>query len=487
MSTAFGPDSAHLAALHSVVSRLEAVEIRIREAEAERLSLLAEALDIAASENERRVAAVPSGSCAELAYRAVRAEVAAVLRQSERAVERRMSHAHALTADYPEVFEAYRSGRISEQHTTVIADAGLLVGSGESPGVLERRSAYETAALEVALTETPARLRPVARRLAEQFAEEPLDERHAEARRRRRVSLIDGEDGMSDLIAHIPTAEAHAVYQRLTAMSVRIERQRSGTAADARIGTTAGAAAGTGASADANAGPGADTGEPEGVGIGALVAPCGRDGIRADLLTDLLLSGAPGSGPGTWPTGLGAIRAQVQVIVTDEALLRGGAALGPASGTIPLLAGHGPIDTGTARRLAAAAAHWDTVDEDPLTGAVLSVDRYRPSESMRRFLVARDEHCRFPGCRVPASRCDVDHTLDAAFGGPTATDNLAHLCRGHHTLKHHTGWRVRQREGGALVWTSPTGRVYRDRPGREAGSRVRFVPSLGSDADPPPF
>jgi len=65
---------------------------------------------------------------------------------------------------------------------------------------------------------------------------------------------------------------------------------------------------------------------------------------------------------------------------------------------------------------------------------------------------------------VPVSRCDIDHTVDAALGGETSTANLAHLCRGHHTLKHHTDWRVAQDSGGGLLWTSPTGRVHVDRP-----------------------
>ena len=82
------------------------------------------------------------------------------------------------------------------------------------------------------------------------------------------------------------------------------------------------------------------------------------------------------------------------------------------------------------------------------------------------------EHCRFPGCRQPAHRCDVDHTHDAALGGETQIDNLAHLCRRHHTLKHATHWQVRQLGGGTLEWTSPTGLVYIDVP----SPTLRFPP-----------
>ena len=108
----------------------------------------------------------------------------------------------------------------------------------------------------------------------------------------------------------------------------------------------------------------------------------------------------------------------------------------------------------------------------PVTGCVLAVDRYRQTSALTRFLRARDERCRFPGCRQPVWRCDIDHTLDAAHGGPTEHCNLAHLCKRHHVLKHHSAWTVRQLPGGILEWTSPTGRIHTDHP----EPTVRFEP-----------
>src|SRR5690606_14267470 len=126
---AFGPGSAHLVALESVLTRLEAAERRIRQAEAERVRLLAEAFDVAAAESDSRISFVPLGAPAELAYRAVRAEVAACLHESEHTAERRMSHAVALTRDYRRVFDAYETGLVSERHATVITDAGSVIGA----------------------------------------------------------------------------------------------------------------------------------------------------------------------------------------------------------------------------------------------------------------------------------------------------------------------------------------------------------------------
>ncbi|MDD7960725.1 HNH endonuclease signature motif containing protein, partial [Microbacterium thalli] len=95
------------------------------------------------------------------------------------------------------------------------------------------------------------------------------------------------------------------------------------------------------------------------------------------------------------------------------------------------------------------------------------------------LLRARDRHCRFPGCRQPAIRCEIDHTHAASDGGLTHVRNLAHLCKRHHDVKHHTRWRVRQLTGGLLVWTSPTGRVYREDAPPPV---VAFAPAI----DPPP-
>ena len=81
--------------------------------------------------------------------------------------------------------------------------------------------------------------------------------------------------------------------------------------------------------------------------------------------------------------------------------------------------------------------------------------------------------CGRPGCRRRPSKSDIDHTVDRALGGETVDDNLAHLCRRHHTLKHATAWRVRQLGDGVLEWTSPTQRRYVDKP----LSAVQFVPS----------
>ena len=104
--------------------------------------------------------------------------------------------------------------------------------------------------------------------------------------------------------------------------------------------------------------------------------------------------------------------------------------------------------------------------------------RYRPSKKLADFVRCRDMTCRFPGCKVPATHTDVDHTIPWPYG-PTAPSNLKCLCRRHHLLKTfwggQSGWRDRQLDDGTIVWTAPDGRQYVTTP----GSRLLF-PELSS-------
>jgi len=128
------------------------------------------------------------------------------------------------------------------------------------------------------------------------------------------------------------------------------------------------------------------------------------------------------------------------------------------------LAGYGPVPASMARRLAGTGT-WRRILTDPATGAVLDVGRrrYVPPAPLAEHIIVRDRTCRFPGCRQPAWRCDLDHTVPFPYG-PTSPANLAAICRHHHRLKHLTGWRVEQPEPGHLTWTSPTGHRYTTGP-----------------------
>ena len=74
---------------------------------------------------------------------------------------------------------------------------------------------------------------------------------------------------------------------------------------------------------------------------------------------------------------------------------------------------------------------------------VVSVSRRRTfTGALRRAIEVRDRHCQHPsGCDVPADRCDVDHIVPAARGGPTSQANGRLQCATHNrnAAKHDHG------------------------------------------------
>lgn len=408
--------------MFELLEEYEAVEREQRRLAAERSRVLARMIALMGPSRDQLSDEFPTGMQAGHDYRSLKAEVANAVHQSEHGAGRQLDLAFRLTRAFPLVLSSLSEGEISDRHSQVIVDEGSVLALDDSDASVQRRETYSERVLEYAVKKTPSQLRPIARRIAEELAETALEERHEEALERREVWVHDVADGMSELYALIPAVEAHAIYDRLTKMAKAVAK----TERDHPI----------------------------------EIPRRRMDQLRADLLTDLIITGTP-----KLDDTLKHIHAQVQVVTVP--------------GSLSELNGYGPIDNLTAGRLTEQAKHWSITTLHPENGKVLSVDRYRPSEEMRRFIQTRDETCRFPGCRVPASRCDLDHTVAASHGGPTSTVNMAALCRGHHVLKHHTKWKVKQTSSGVLEWTSPAGREYVEHP-----TTVRFLP-IRSDADPP--
>lgn len=453
MTALLDATDSQMALLADLVASLEAAEATLSSMQAARDGMLAMAgrlaVDIA-----RAGAHADRG---DMAIRTVAAEIGAAQHVSDRTIERRMAEASWLVERFPAVWEAQGEARISAAHSRVIVEAGAHLDDAAD------RAAYATQAVAIAETESPNRLRRAVRRLAERFQERSLAERHRDARDLRRVWVRDLDDGMAELGARGPAVLLHGMFDRLSRMAhaVQDENARTAREADAERCTPE-------ASAHAPASPSVFTPDDRTI-----------DQLRTDLLADLVLTGAP-AGHDTVDGLLGEIRARVEVSVPVLTLMGTTADEHPA---VPAeLDGVAPIDVATARRLAGAASGWDRVLTHPITGTMLAVDRYRPSEDLRRHLRVRDQRCRFPGCGLAARKSDLDHNHDAALGGATTHTNLATFCRRHHMLKHHSPWHVDQRWGGALEWTSPTGRTYIDRPPPQ--NTVVFT---SADAVPVPF
>ena len=231
-------------------------------------------------------------------------------------------------------------------------------------------------------------------------------ERCAEAYRDRAVTFDPAADGMAYLTLYLGAVEAQAIYNRLTECAESLVREGDDPRTLAQI--------------------------------------------RADLMADVLLDRPSGSASrftGIRPTVIATVPALTLIGTGDE----------PG-----MLEGVGPIDPATARQLTAETPSLYRLLTHPHTGIALDLDRtrYRPPKGLRAWLRIRDGSCIFYGCSISTKRSDVDHTHEWGRLGRSNHGNLAHLSRGHHTLKHHGGWSLEQLAPGRFRWTSFLGHSY---------------------------
>ncbi|WP_309713678.1 DUF222 domain-containing protein [Pseudolysinimonas sp.] len=348
-----------------------------------------------------------------LAEREFRAELATALRISERGAENLIGEAEILARYLPATRAALADGRITPRQASILVDE--LGGLDD-----HERDEIERHMLDAA-DQSVASFQRAVRRLRETRDADQAVDRHRRAREGRQVTCQPARDGMAWLVAHLPAAEALAIDSRLDDLARGL----------ARLGADR-------------------TGEDRTIAQ-----------LRADALGDVLLDRDTLAS-----RRFGDAKPTVVVTVPISVLM------GKSEESAELL-GYGPIDAETARELTAEAPVLRRMFTDPRDDAILALGRtrYRVTEDLRLWLAVRDGRCRFVGCFRRTAASDVDHKRAWAEGGATDDDNLGHLCRGHHTLKHETRWRIEAiHPDGTIDWISPTGRRHRSRPARTVGA-----------------
>lgn len=123
-------------------------------------------------------------------------------------------------------------------------------------------------------------------------------------------------------------------------------------------------------------------------------------------------------------------------------------------------------DDDTAQRLGCDPSSVEYAIEDE-RGRTVGIGRRSriPPRWLRRIVLHRDEHCRFPGCSRPIRH--LHHLRHWSTRGPTNEDNLVGLCWYHHRRVHEGGWQTSGDPREELTFVSPDGvRKLRSRPFR---------------------
>jgi hypothetical protein len=251
----------------------------------------------------------------------------------------------------------------------------------------------------------------------------------AEAKRQRavadrRVAFWPLPDGMAALYAEVPAEAAITAMNALTKIA-----------------------------------QGYKAGDREQVKAGALTEGRTMDQARADALIDLCASALASDDVSP------AVRGKVTVQVTGGIKTLLGLRDDPGE-----LTGYGPITAEHLRELA-ADGEWHRFLTADDTGALIAIGQatYRPKAVLRRFLRAATPACDFPGCPIPAERCDAEHTKAHGYGGATDEANMCPRCRRHHRCKTHADWKVEKLPNGYTAWTTPAGTTRLIAPYRLAG------------------
>jgi hypothetical protein len=340
------------------------------------------------------------------------AEIVAALRFSSVTVCNRLEQAEALTESFPETLDLLAQGQVSWSQAAALVDATCALPDDAARRVQER-------VLKLMPEQNPAATRKALRRAVLAIDPEGAQSRYVYEAARRHVELRPEEDGMATLCLYT-TAEAGAAILAAVDRDARDCEPADGRSLNQR---------------------------------------------RADSLAALVQAGTGVRFSRTQGTDtVGRSGAQVHVVVGIETL--SGTSDEPGE-----LRGYGPISAAQVRTMAfEPGATWRRLLTAP-DGTLVHADprAYRPAAGVARHVRLRDQTCTFPGCSMPAARCDLDHVQpfdheNPNAGGLTTAENLQALCRRHHRLKTGRRWSVVRDAQDATVWTAPTGHVYTTRP-----------------------
>ena len=318
-------------------------------------------------------------------------ELAVELQMSVRTVQNRLHQARVVRGRAPSAWEAFLSGQIDGFRVRIISDALSALSDPRSDGVLDAR------VVAYAIVHTATELRAWLKRLTARLEPMSHEERASDAVEDRRVHIDHRDDGVSELWALMPTAQAAAID------TVLGEALLSKPSDDPRT----------------------------------------NDQYMADELSRRLLAGGDGEP---------AVKATIALTIPATSL----AGLSDEPGTS--IDGRWVLPASMVRQLAMREGTvFHRVVTDP-AGRVLDVTklgRFAPA-ALKLAIEVRDGVCQFPTCTRSARQCDTDHRVPWPHG-PTNGRNMWSLCRPHHRMKTAGIFTADLDEHGQPIWHLPTG------------------------------
>jgi hypothetical protein len=457
----------------------------------------------------RHAEALSAGDRQSVADEAATDEIAAALTLTSRAAQALSERAISLR-ELPATQAALAAGRIDMPRALVLLNSL----AGQDPALAR---AVETQVIDQAPAQTTGQLRASVNRALLAADPDAAEKRRKTEEQHARIEQLPEPGGCTASLTgrFLPVAATVNAWNRLTALARALRSSGAPGSLDelraqvflalltGQAATVPGSGAGTEASPGPTGGANDEDGDEDGVGQQGAEDP---SPARSDGAVP-----APGGGipavPDVAPSG--SLTGTVNLTVPVSTLLR----LTDSPGD---LGGFGPITAHTAREIAAgaldaAAVRWCvtvtgetgqaiahgcatrtparaapgtppasgppgfpavpgtsgwtfTMKITALAGSHCGHQRqsahYRPPPSLWHLVQIRNPRCTAPGCRMPAGRCDDDHTLAFDKGGRTCECNLGPLCRHHHRVKQSQGWRLEQPEPGIYAWVTPAGWQY---------------------------
>jgi Domain of unknown function (DUF222) len=405
----------------ALVGEIEASQRQESALMAHRCGAIAELLAVRTAEAEE--ADPDPGYSMITGFARTTAEVSAAMNMSPRGAQHLVSQAEALDARLPKVAALLAAGRTDWRtvqlviaRTDLVSDDALMAQLDES--FAERIGRWQCWSRRRIINAVDAAVRVIDPDAAKERRVRADDERH--------VSVTPLPDGLAQVRGSLPATAGAVFDKRLSEMATSVCAKDSRTIAQRRADALSALCEGR-----------------------TLACDCGQPDCAARAHAS--------------ESAAGGVQTVINVIAT-------GATVTGDSDQPGYLEGYGVIDAEQVRELA------DTATIRPVECPTVSEDealRYQPSAALERWIRCRDMTCRFPGCDRKAAICDLDHTTpfnqaDPSLGGLTVPWDLACYCREHHRLKTFHGglggWRDEQLPDGTIVWTSPTGRMYKTTP-----------------------